>query len=373
MTETQEQLDTTTNKLSDLNKKVQALFDSKDQNYLSRDVTDEQVKDLQEQVSSTIQSISKDTLSDNKTLAKVSFDGYDKVKNDVEDQLEKAEKMIATQSAVNLFFKHDEKTQALNGTDVKKDLPITDNLKKETIETAKKDVETKDEPTSFEQTVSDLLKNAEDQINQISKAKTEVAKVFKDGKVTSTDKKAYDTAKAETDKIKNAKAKKELSDQLSKVKADIDKKEKAEAEKKADTSNAETKAEGNNVTADATQAQANEQTTNGATTGGATASNQESSYNDAGTGGYADNGYTPSYDTGNQGTGGGSTGGGYTPPASNGSTGSGSSSGGSQGGSASTGGGQTAGGNDNVITVKPEDIQGSEDNNYGGSNEWWGW
>lgn len=285
--ETQQTLDTTTTKLSDLTTMVEALLDSKDQNYLAQDVTEKQVNELKKEVGSTIQSVSKDTLSGNKALDKVDFSDYEQAKAEINTQLDKVQKALETQTTINSLYKQDKENVAMNGSKVKKDLPIKDDLKKETVEKAKKELFEKDTKVPYNNTINDLVTNAENQVNQIEKAKSEVAKVFKDGKVVSTDKKLYETAKTETDKIKNEKAKKSLSDQLAKVKSDLDKKEKEESEK-AKTAEATEQEESKNADS---VAKADTGQANGSTAG---------------------NDYTPSYDGGNQGgyAGDGSTGGG---------------------------------------------------------------
>ena len=327
--ETQQTLDTTTTKLSDLTTMVEALLDSKDQNYLAQDVTEKQVNELKKEVGLTIQSVSKDTLSGNKALDKVDFSDYEQAKTEINTQLDKVQKALETQTTINSLYKQDKENVAMNGSKVKKDLPIKDDLKKETVEKAKKELFEKDTKVPYNKTINDLVTTAENQVNQIEKAKSEVAKVFKDGKVVSTDKKLYETAKTETDKIKNEKAKKSLSDQLAKVKSDLDKKEKEESEK-AKTAEATKQEESKNAdsVAKADTGQSNDSTATN--TQQATADNGSTAGND----------YTPSYDGGNQGgyAGDGSTGGGNQ----GGSTGGGSTGGSNQGGS--TGGGSTGGG-----------------------------
>lgn len=336
--QSQKKIATATIKLEELNKKVKALFDSKNSDFLAKDVEEKQINDLKYQVSNEV-------LSENKKMNEVRLNEYNNLKNDVDERLKEAEKLSKSQSAINSLFKQDEKEQALNGTNVNKELPITNDLNQSTLDELRTDIESVKEPTSFDKQCIELIEIAEDQLKQISKAKTEVAKVFKDGKVTSTDKKAYDTAKAETDKIKNAKAKKDLADQLAKVKADIDKK----AKEDAGTNEA-------NTTSDATQ---DNQQVNNDETEGETGSNQSTDSN-------SDTGYSQSYN-GNQGTGGENTGDGvYTPPTDNGSTSGGSSSGNNQGGSGSNDGGSTAPSNtiDPMTPVGSGGLFGSYDQAY---------
>lgn len=347
LAEAKQELTVSTNKLAELEKQIVALLDSKDSNYLAKDVKEEQITKLKKQVETET------TLKDTENLPKADYDTFKKQSKAVQQDIQKVETAYKTQTTVNGLFKQTDKEVAMNGSDVKKDLPIADDLKKETVEQAKKEVYKDKSTVPYDKTVNELLTNAENQINQLEKAKAEVAKVYTDGKVISTDTKAYDTAKAETDKVKNEKAKKDLSDQLAKVKTDIDKKAKEQADKNNQSSDAKEASQADGVKQD--NATANTPTADGTTT--ANAGNNATADNgySANGGVAADNGYT------------GSNGGGYTPPTGNG----GGSTGGTntQSPQAPT---QPDNGN-NTIVVNPDDIQGSSPNGTGGDDEWWGW
>lgn len=279
----------TTSDLEQLNKELVQLLDGKDTNYLAKNVTKEQVSTLKKRVED-IKSIEVDRESyENDKKVKKELDQYNEESSMVRDTMDKVEKAFDTQVAINSLYKQEKENVALNGTDVKKDLSIVDDLKKETVEETKKKFFEKDTNVPYNQTINELITTAEAQLNQIEKAKVEVAKVYKDGKVISTDRALYDGAKAEVDKIKNEKAKKELLDQLAKVKTDIDKK--AEEEK------AKAEAQSNEASA---QASNQEQTAsaNAGTTAQATQNGYDSSYTDNGATG---SGYTPSYDGGSAG------------------------------------------------------------------------
>lgn len=297
--EAKQEVKETTKKLEDLNKEAAALYDPKDSDFLVKGIKAKQVTDLQEKVTKVA------TIKKDKKLSKSEYTAYDQEVKSVNDNVTKATEKLNALVDINGLFQQTQTAMAINGSDVKKDLAIADDLKKETIEKVSKAYFKEGATKTYDKTINELLSNAETQLNQLDKAKIEVSKVYKDGKVVSTDNKLYDTAKAETDKIKNEKAKKALIDQLDKVKADIDKQaveEKAKAEEttKSQSEAANTQANNSNV------AQPSE---NQGSTGTETAP--------------VENGYT-----GN----GGSyvapetpMNGGYTPPASNGgSTGGGS-------------------------------------------------
>ncbi|MGX7203071.1 hypothetical protein BCR22_11635 [Enterococcus plantarum] len=289
----------TTKKLEDLNKEAAALYDPKDSDFLLKGIKAKQVTDLQEKVTKVA------TIKKDKKLSKSEYTAYDQEVKSVNDNVTKATEKLNALVDINGLFQQTQTAMAINGSDVKKDLAIADDLKKETIEKVSKAYFKEGATKTYDKTINELLSNAETQLNQLDKAKIEVSKVYKDGKVVSTDNKLYDTAKAETDKIKNEKAKKALIDQLDKVKADIDKQaaeEKAKAEEttKSQSEAANTQANNSNVA----QPSENQGST------GTEAAPVENGY--TGNGGSYVAPETP-------------TNGGYTPPANNGgSTGGGS-------------------------------------------------
>lgn len=297
--EAKQEVKETTKKLEDLNKEAAALYDPKDSDFLVKGIKAKQITDLQEKVTKVA------TIKKDKKLSKSEYTAYDQEVKSVNDNLTKATEKLNALVDINGLFQQTQTVAAINGSDVKKDLAIADDLKRETIEKVSKAYFKEGATKTYDKTINELLSNAETQLNQLDKAKIEVSKVYKDGKVVSTDNKLYDTAKAETDKIKNEKAKKALIDQLDKVKADIDKQaaeEKAKAEEttKSQSEAANTQANNSNVA----QPSENQGST------GTEAAPVENGY--TGNGGSYVAPETP-------------TNGGYTPPASNGgSTGSGS-------------------------------------------------
>lgn len=300
--EVQKELDNATSELVKLNKKVNSLLDEKDPNYLVKDVTNEAIQKLSEEVTASTKFDARVELDQN------AYGSFDKEANKVKASMNNVQVAYNTQDAVNKLYQSKDNKVAMNGTEVNKDLAIADNLSDDSLLKTKDTYYKKDSSTPHDKTVNELIDNATAQLKQLTDAKNEVSKVYKDGKVVSTDSKLYDSAKAQVDKVKNEKAKKELSDQLAKVKSDLDKKEKEESEKTKTvevTKQEEAKKADSVVKADAEEVN------------GSTANDTQQAT--------ADNGYTPSY-------GGGSQGGG--------SQGGGSQDGGSQGGGSQGGGSQ---------------------------------
>lgn len=287
--EAKEKLNVSSDKLVKLTSEIKALLDEKDQKYLVKDVNKTQIETLQKKVK-------KETVRPSDIeLPKDLYTTFNKESKKAQEVMGNVTLAYDTQTAINTLYEKTDKTQAMNGSIITKDLPISDDLKKESVEKIKKSYYEEGATSSYNKTINNLINGAEDQLTTLGKAKEAVLKVYKDSKIISTDLKLYDSAKAEVNKIKNEKAKKELSDQLAKVKVDIDKKTTAEASK------TDTKTEAN-VTSDASQqtndgVNASNQETNGATTNGTN----------------ADTDYTPSYDGVQADY--GNNGGGYTPPA----------------------------------------------------------
>lgn len=138
-----------------------------------------------------------------------------------------------TETAVNDLFE-----KAIIDNENAEKIAIKDDLQSETVKKVKEKyfvVKTND---AWQININNMIENAEKQLKQIDTAKKAVEKVYKDNKVVNTDQKNVDAAKKEVDKIKNAKAKKELSDKLAKVKADIDKQNKTKEDNKKETEKA---------------------------------------------------------------------------------------------------------------------------------------
>ena len=302
--EAKQEVKATTKELEDLNKEVAALYDKKDTDFLVKGIKAKQIKDLQEKVTKVA------TIKKDKELSKKEYAAYEQEVKSVKGNLTSATKRLNALVDINGLFQQTQTAVAINGSDVKKDLAIADDLKKETVEKVSKAFFVEGATKTYDKTINELLANAENQLNQIDKAKSEVAKVYKDGKVVSTDNKLYDAAKTETDKIKNEKAKKALNDQLDKVKADMDKQAAEDKAKADETAKAQTEAATNANTQANNTNSAPASADQGSSTNGATQADNGYTGHDSG---YvapeapAEGGYTPPA------TGGGSTGGGSSP------------------------------------------------------------
>lgn len=283
LTEAQAVVDKEYSTLKGLEKEIQALFDEKDASFLATGVTADQIKELKIEVATAANNY----FSMDVDFKKLDTKDFISEMTTAEEQLAIASEKLALQEAVNGLFSEKDKI-ALKGSTVTKDLAIVDNLDDKVIESVKELSDDADEST-FDQAILDLIAAAEGQLRQIETATTSVQKVYKGGKVVSTETKLYDAAKKEVDKIKNVKAKKTLSDQLEKVKAAIDKKaQDAKAAEEKAKAEAETQA-----TAEVQAQQATEQAA-----GAQVAADQATTYDQAAVA--ADTGYAASGNTGTQ-------------------------------------------------------------------------
>lgn len=340
--------------LQGLEKEIQALFDEKDSHFLAEGVTAEQIDALKAKITAADKNYS----SVDVDVKKLDTAAFSKEKTTAEEQLELASEKLAIQEAMNSLFSEKDKV-AIKGSTVSKDLVIADKTDEKTVKSVKESIDESSEST-FDQAASELVTAAEGQLKQISTAKTATEKVYKE-KVISTDSKLYDAAKKEVDKIKNAAAKKTLSDQLVKVKTEIDKqaaeKKATEEKKQEEAAQAEQEQASSAADVTSTQGATADQGVAGAEAGQSYTDNAGAStdyYNY----GAADQGY--SGDTNNYASGTDQAAQPTTPATP------------STPSTPATGGG-TGSGDSNHIVVNPEDIQGSEENNHGGTNEWWGW
>lgn len=195
--------------------KVKALYSAKKSGFLKKDLSKQTFDSLE----NNLEKIQADYSSISIPKSGVDVNKYKQNYTSSMESLKKAMALYIKQIDVNnLFVK-----PVLNGDSITNDVAIKDNLTADEV----KKVKLSKESNEWEKTVNALVNNADNQLKQIAKAKIAVEKVFKDNKVVNYERKNYDSAKAEVNKIKNEKAKKSLQDQLEKVKTEIDKKEKS--------------------------------------------------------------------------------------------------------------------------------------------------
>ena len=319
----QKTLDSGGKTIQSIQKKAESLYSTKDPEFLKEGITDTQIKDVQKEFDATIKATNKKITKDqNVKIKQLKSTNYTKKLKECNALVNAALDKFTDQQAINALFQQSQEKVAMNGDKINKDLAVADDLTTKTVESVKKELLVAKSDATFEKITNELVSNAEGQLKQIDTAKQAVLKVFKENKVVSTDQKLFDSAKAESDKIKNEKAKKELLDQLNKVKADIDKKASEEKKKteeaqkqeqnKVVEQNGSQQAQGN-ATNNNPSAGGNETNTGGGyPTGNATGGGTNQEWQGGGSGN-TEGGGQPSNPSGGS-SGGGSTGGGTTSP-----------------------------------------------------------
>lgn len=148
---------------------------------------------------------------------------YEELVESLSERLEELVYKTAVQSEVNALFSE----AAIQDDQVEADLAIKDDLHAEEIAAVQP---REAEEDAWYTAINGLMTSASDQLKQIETAAEAVAKLFDGDEINSeVSREDYDSAEEEVDKIKNEKAKNELSDRLVPVIAFIDEKEAEEA------------------------------------------------------------------------------------------------------------------------------------------------
>ena len=235
--------------LDDLSKIVEVLRDSKNPNFLAKEVTMESINQIQKQLDQIKKEHEsygyKEVLNENKIVT-TRLDILESETQTIAWQLE-------TQEAVSHLFVSEKPIVA--GTEVIKDLPIVNELKINEIEkvikaTKNKDMltvipVTTDEKNNWELTLINLTDQAKEQVKQIEITTQLVDSFYNKEKkpIDTTDTKKIKEAENQIKVIKNEKAKKELQEKVKAVSKIVEEKQKNEAEKKAKESGGTVKQE----------------------------------------------------------------------------------------------------------------------------------
>lgn len=319
--------------LEQLQQAVNELRDKENPNFLAKEVDLKALESIEKQ----IDQLKKDHVKDSSTLSEVEKENKELVTtlDSVESNVDAVNYQLMSQAKVTQLFTVKDDQFVIKGSEFHLDLPIVDDLTLGDIEAVVKATrsegklmtipESTDSKKSWEQAMEALTSEAEKQVKLIEECQKEVTALFKDKKpVDTTDKKKVEALKKKIEGIRNEKAKTELLAQLKQVEEAVNKKEKADADKKAkeDIAKSDVSADTKGIVpqGDAGSAQTDSYDVNG-NLNNSNWSDQSSQGQGNGGGGY-----TPPTNNG---------GGGYTPPANNGGgqgSGNNSSSGGSGGG-----------------------------------------
>lgn len=218
---------------------VEVSRDSKNPNFLAKEVTMESINQIQKQLDQIKKEHEsygyKEVLNENKIVT-TRLDILESETQTIAWQLE-------TQEAVSHLFVSEKPIVA--GTEVIKDLPIVNELKINEIEKVIKATKNKemltvipvttDEKNNWELTLINLTDQAKEQVKQIEITTQLVDSFYNKEKkpIDTTDTKKIKEAENQIKGIKNEKAKKELQEKVKAVSKIVEEKQKNEAEKKA--------------------------------------------------------------------------------------------------------------------------------------------
>lgn len=213
----------TDNELTFLEKELAGFYESDDQEFLAKEVTTEDLSSWKAKLDKLI--LPKYEVSSKELTTKIS--SVAKEKEAIEGDFAVVSEKLTQQELLNAMFQKD---KAINGSIVKGDLVIIDDLKNEQLITFPED-----EKGTWAEAVKKVLKNASDQLAQIKKSSEQVDKLFKDNKVIAKiDDKVLKSVQDEVKKIRNEKARKAQEARIKQVTDEISKRKKAEEKVKAE-------------------------------------------------------------------------------------------------------------------------------------------
>ncbi|MDN3183546.1 hypothetical protein [Enterococcus faecalis] len=223
------QADTLVNKTSEelkqIEKEITKLYSEKNPEFLNSHTTDVSIYTVQKK----IQKVRHEYNKEKKALFTIGKEQENKTSQQFlscEKALEAVQSMLLVQKDVNSLFEK----PVITGDSYTKNVPLKATIQSDNVNAMKNKYYDEVSHSKWQQAINELLKEAETQAKQIDKAKTVVKEVFKDNKVVQVDKKKYDTALVEVKKIKNETVRKQLLEQLDKVKVELEKQAKKETE-----------------------------------------------------------------------------------------------------------------------------------------------
>ncbi|MBO0469708.1 hypothetical protein JZO66_04055 [Enterococcus sp. DIV0242_7C1] len=211
-------IEKTTAKDGELSKDVAALYEDK-QEFLNKEIKPATIKETKEKLLKKQTEIEKIKREYGKKVT------ADKAETNIQVLQKKtalANDKLEIQTKTNELFSS--KEPALKGDNVKDQLPITVDLKKEKITTVTDELkDNKELKGKWQEAIESILKNATEQVDQVEKIKKLLNESF-DGNVPkeTVQKSNYDTLNKEIEKVKNEELKTTFTAKLILMKAMID-------------------------------------------------------------------------------------------------------------------------------------------------------
>lgn len=234
--------------VTEVAKEVNGQYDPVQKDFLKKDLSKDQLAQLKKRVETTVKTVSSDSLIVAKDVAMT------RAEKDLEESFTTLSSKFETQTKLNGLFLD----VTINGSEVKTDLAIKDDLSEKELEGINLDALPKKDKWS--EAVSEIFVNAKEQIEQIKQATVIVDGMFQENIVKEdVSKEQIDRATKEIGLIRNEKAKTNLTTRLKLVTDELAKKE------------AETKAKVEEESKKVAEAQA-------ASTGGTVVQNADGTY-----------------------------------------------------------------------------------------------
>lgn len=212
---------------------IAGLYADEHKQFLSSDVTQAKIDSLKK----TIEKYKSDATTHAKkveTLRKQDQETCQKELADItklDDKINKVQVIFDQTQAVNSLFQ----TPYIENAEINEEAIIIDDLNSQMIEEQKEKIVLENlEENEFTSIVTQAMEAAGNQLSQIERARKVVEELYKDGKTTDkVTRETLESAKKEVELIKNEKARKSFNEPLKAIEEKITTDEKAEAEREA--------------------------------------------------------------------------------------------------------------------------------------------
>lgn len=227
------ELSTHKKQLLKIETEIAALYADEHKQFLSIDVTQAKIDSLKQ----TIEKYKSEAESHAKkveTLRKQDQETCQKELADItklDEKINEVQMIFDQTQAVNSLFS----TPYIENAEINEEAIIIDDLNSEMIEEQKEKIELENlEENEFTSIVTQAMEAAGNQLSQIERARKVVEELYKDGKPTDkVTRETLESAKKEVELIKNEKAKKSFNEPLKAIEEKVTADEKAEAERVA--------------------------------------------------------------------------------------------------------------------------------------------
>lgn len=227
------ELSTHKKQLQKIETEIAGLYADEHKQFLSSDVTQAKIDSLKKTIEK-YKSEAESHVKKIETLRKQDQETCQKELADItklDEKINKVQVIFDQTQAVNSLFQ----TPYIENAEINEEAIIIDDLNSEMIEEQKEKIELENlEENEFTSIVTQAMEAAGNQLSQIERARKVVEELYKDGKPTDkVTRETLESAKKEVELIKNEKARKSFNEPLKAIEEKITTDEKAEAERVA--------------------------------------------------------------------------------------------------------------------------------------------